>query len=632
MLKIENIINYITYAIIAVCYISVLPHMNMTISVLCILIATVSCYMTIFKKYSLPNVILTSSSVAIIGMAIWKISPDDFAIPALEALALLVAVKSLQQKKFRDYLQIYAMSIFLLAGASLITTDIMFLVYLLVLLFLLNVAIVFLAYCSEDDSLVLDYKEVLSIMHKSSYIAIVSIPLSAVFFLVLPRTDYPFLSFLNVGKGVRSGFTEQVELGRVADIQENSEVIFRAQMRRVRDADLYWRGIVLDYFDGRSWKAGEKSFITDEPITMAGEVAQTIYLEPYYSKYLFALDKPIQIQLRHSKKTDDLNYLAGKTITARTRYLARSVPTDMIHAVTVDRDRYLQLPAGISPKLVKLVGSLLENKTSDQQPRVFLDFLQGSDFSYATQNLPVSEAPVEDFIFQHRYGNCEYFASALAVMLRIAGIPSRLVGGYHGGNYNELGGYYVVSQRQAHLWVEAYTNSGGWLRLDPTPARAVSMRSSTYQHVVSKLGKALDVVNYHWNMLILNYNFKTQLEIANSLARKKREFQSILTQNMWWPMAAGIASGCVILVYRILTVSRMPASNKLVRRFVKKMKKYGYTRNPNEGLDEFLWKIQDETLRERAHRFVSSFQRTYYRDEEFTHKQTKALKRLLTEL
>ena len=321
MLKIENIINYITYTIIAICYTSVLPHINLTVSLICVLIGAISFYMCLFKHYALPNIILTSSSVAIIGMAIWRISPDDFAMPALEALALLVAVKSLQQKKFRDYLQIYAMSIFLLAGSSLITTDIMFLVYLLILLFLLNAAIVFLAYRSEDDSLVLDYKGAFSIISKSSYIAILSIPLTAVFFLVLPRTDYPFLSFLNVGKAVRSGFTEHVELGRVADIQENSEVIFRAQMHRVRDADLYWRGIVLDYFDGRSWTAGEKSFIADEPTPMAGEVAQTIYLEPYYSKYLFALDKPIQIQLRNSKKTDDLNYLAGKTIAVRTRVL-----------------------------------------------------------------------------------------------------------------------------------------------------------------------------------------------------------------------------------------------------------------------------------------------------------------------
>ena len=633
MLKIENIINYITYTIIAICYTSVLPHINLTVSLICVLIGAISFYMCFFKPYALPNIILTSSSVAIMGMAIWRISPDDFAMPALEALALLVAVKSLQQKKFRDYLQIYAMSIFLLAGSSLITTDIMFLVYLLILLFLLNAAVVFLAYRSEDDSLVLDYEGAFSIISKSSYIAILSIPLTAVFFLVLPRTDYPFLSFLNVGKAVRSGFTEHVELGRVADIQENSEVIFRAQMHRVNDADLYWRGIVLDYFDGRSWTAGNKSFIADEPTPMAGEVAQTIYLEPYYSKYLFALDKPIQIQLRNSKKTDDLNYLAGKTIAVRTRYFARSVPTDIIHAVTVDRDRYLQLPARVSPELVKLVRSLMENQSRDQHPRVFLDFLQGADFSYATRSLPISEAPVEDFIFQHRYGNCEYFASALAVMLRIAGIPSRLVGGYHGGNYNELGGYYVVSQYQAHLWVEAYTDGGGWMRLDPTPASAVPIQSSGYQQVMMRVGKAMDVVNYYWNMLVLNYNFKTQLNMVNSLARTKREFQSIFTKNMWLSLAAVIASGCIILVYRVITVNKkMPASNKLVEKFVKKMRKYGYTRNSNEGLDEFLWKIPDDSLRERARQFVSSFQRIYYRDEEFTRKQTKALKRLLTEL
>ncbi|HBD09386.1 MAG TPA: hypothetical protein DCZ69_14105, partial [Syntrophobacteraceae bacterium] len=132
-------------------------------------------------------------------------------------------------------------------------------------------------------------------------------------------------------------------------------------------------------------------------------------------------------------------------------------------------DKYLQLPAGLPKEVVDLVMGLTAGKDPDAQVAVLTQYFQRANYKYSLDNLPISEEPIADFILKHRYGNCEYFASALAVMLRIAGIPSRVVGGYRGGTYNNVGQYYMVTQNSAHLWVEAYTSEGAWLRLEPTP-------------------------------------------------------------------------------------------------------------------------------------------------------------------
>jgi transglutaminase-like putative cysteine protease len=136
--------------------------------------------------------------------------------------------------------------------------------------------------------------------------------------------------------------------------------------------------------------------------------------------------------------------------------------------------------------------------------------------------------PIEDFVANHHSGHCEYFASALVMMLRSQGIPARMVVGFRGGEYNALGDYYQVLQRNAHAWVEAYlppdearsesppgaelSPLGGWLRLDPTPGSDIDRARQLEQNWTDTVDDVLDYASTVWTDYILGLTAKRQRE------------------------------------------------------------------------------------------------------------------------
>ncbi len=457
--------------------------------------------------------------------------------------------------------------------------------------------------------------------------------MTSIFFFILPRSTYPLLTFLNIGRSAHSGFTDQVQLGDVTGIQANSDVVFRAQMDRVKEEDLYWRGVVLDYFDGKAWRS-------TEPATQAGKVKQTgpavtqnIYLEPTDNKYLFALDRPIHIRHEQVIRTRNLSYRAKTHITGKTHYTAQSIPSRNYPTELQHWDPYLQLPAGISRRVVDLVGSLIAGREPSHQITVLSQYFRQAGFRYSLEDLPLSEHPIDDFLLSHRYGNCEYFASALAMMLRIAGIPSRVVGGYRGGAYNDMGRYYVVSQNEAHLWVEAYVMGTGWLRLEPTPPLTVVPKYYQVREVFRKVSLMLDTINYYWNMVVINYSFNDQLRIATNLAQRARDLQLRIDRSQLMILSLfPLVVGLTVLLIKTRWPRKTTAAMKLINEFNDIMKRRGYHRAPNEGLEEFLDRVTDEELRGQAEVFVVSFEALFYRDRPLHKPEIKSLQTLLREL
>ncbi|HBD09385.1 MAG TPA: hypothetical protein DCZ69_14100, partial [Syntrophobacteraceae bacterium] len=286
MVRIDTVVDMITYGIALLSFVTVVQHVNTNISIIFILAFALSVYIHHRYNFQVPNIALTLISITIISVSIMRIEADDFVMPSIEALTLLLGVKLVGSRAFRDYMQIYAMSLLLLAGSTLIDIRAYFLIYFILMVILLNAAVVLLAFYSEDRTMKLDYAKVTTILYKTSTIALIAIPLTAVFFFILPRSTYPLLTFLNIGRSAHSGFTDQVQLGDVTDIQSNADVVFRAHMDQIKEEDLYWRGVVLDTFDGKAWRS-------TEPATEAGKVnqkgdtiTQTIYLEPTDNKHL----------------------------------------------------------------------------------------------------------------------------------------------------------------------------------------------------------------------------------------------------------------------------------------------------------------------------------------------------------
>jgi protein-glutamine gamma-glutamyltransferase len=630
MLRIDNLVNIITYLIVCIACGSVVRYINPFIATSFILLCIVSVYIETGKYNHLPSFILTLASIAMIVLLFLRIDSTDFVMPSLEAVVILISIKLLQKKQFRDYMQIYAMSLLLLAGSTLISIDIFFLLYFISLVLLLNCATVALAYYSEDASWEFDYRTALKIIGKTSLIALIAIPMTGLFFIILPRTNYPLLSFLNLGKTSRTGFSDQVHLGEVSDIQANNEVVFRAQMARQHDDDLYWRGIVLDHFNGKVWKSTAQTPLAGEFQGDGSRVQQTIYLEPYDNNYLFALDKPVDIQRVTRKRTRTLSYQAEPNISGKIKYLATSIPSRIFKEQLSNPERYLQVPENPSPRVQNLVGSLVAGKKREQSIDALVSYLRKVDYKYALKNLPLSENPIEDFLVNYKVGNCEYFASSLAIMLRLAEIPSRVIGGYRGGSYNEIGKYYVVTQSEAHVWVEAYLDGKGWMRLDPTPAVMTDARYHKLNELIKRISVALDTINYYWSIFVINYSFKDQLNMISHIARTANQFKMNINYS-----SIGLYGSIVLVVLVILflgsqyTFRRRTPEVKLIDEFIQAMDRHGCHRRSNEGLEEFLSSIMDSDLKHKAHYFIDAFQEIYYRDLPFRKQEIRRLKQLL---
>ena len=408
-------------------------------------------------------------------------------------------------------------------------------------------------------------------------------------------------------------------------------------MEKVDDELLYWRGIVLDHFDGRQWDStGRQQAAENYPPAMAGrKVAQTIYLDPYGNRYLFALDKPLSIQAPNVRKFGDLTFALTAAITRKLRYEALSVLSDTLPEKDIDRNRYLQVPETGMEKMRGLAHGLAIGGTKEEKAAAILHFLKNGEYKYSLTKLPLSSAPLDDFLFQHKYGNCEYFASAMAVLLRLSGIPARLVGGYRGGFYNEAGGYYMIPEQNAHVWVEAYFGNRGWVRLDPTPAAQENYSSPVGKGLLFRLRLFFDAIDYYWNAAVINYDFEKQFSLISKLSESVREVRFKVSFDRGLAskfLLALLGAGALCLALYALRRARKPVEEKLLAAFLGKMKRRGYVKSRSQGLEEFVVLVKEDSLREQARHFVEQFEGYYYRDQRLTRDEARRLRKMVREL
>jgi hypothetical protein len=636
-IKIEHAVNIISYLIGIIGFVGIYEHIYGGYSIFFLFTLLISIYFEYRKSFYIPRWILTVFSVLVILFFFYKFDSNELITQTLEALLVLLGIKFLEKKQVRDYMQIYAIALFLLSGLGLMTLGIDFVIYFLILIFLLSVAFVLLTYYAQDSALEFSKRSMVKLIVKCLWIPLLAIPLSVVMFVILPRTQYPLLDFLNRPDRAKTGFTDRVRLGEVSNIQEDASIIFRANMEKVDENILYWRGIALDYFDGTSWRSFEKRlFVANAKTRIEGKrIRQMIYLEPYQNIYLFGLDKPVFISTRYVKKYDDLSYSSSIFIERRMRYEVLSIIGDAIEDEGIDEERYLQVPESVSSGIVDLVNAITRGKERSEKIGALYAFLHDGTFKYSLQNLPVSKNPLETFLFESKYGNCEYFASTFAIMLRIAGIPSRVIGGYRGGYYNDVGQYYLIPQKNAHVWVEAFTPQKGWLRYDPTPASIENFAFPLQGDSLLKARVFLDTVNYYWYAFIINYNLEKQIsflhKVRTGIKRPSLKFKFNKDIFSKYLIIALLIAGMIFII-RLFTIPKKPQEKRLLSAFLQKMEKHGYRKKTSQGLEEFVSQIDNDRLREQASAFVSSFEEIYFHDRVFTREHISGLKDILTSM
>lgn len=365
--------------------------------------------------------------------------------------------------------------------------------------------------------------------------------LALIIFFGIPRVGFGYFNQDRRRGPQMSGFSDEVSLGEIGTIQEDQTVAFRVEFpgkKPETSQRLYFRGSSFDHYDGKRWSksATGREYLTGrlgEPIAISPcprnepMIEQRYLLEPFDSDVIFALEQPCSFRfseeyLRHlflrelSIQRDGHQSLTfGRRLEANRSYAIVSqlnwtdpnppVPTGSL-------PRYLQIYQ--EKRTLRALAQRIINGSQDVTTAAMrMQSHFSREFSYTLQlEAPQSSDPIESFLLNSKRGHCEYFATSMAILLRYVGIPTRLVTGFAGGDWNEVGNYLLVRQQHAHTWIEAYDKQRGWLRFDPTPA-SVRFRNADMPFWV----KQYDYLRLRWEKYVLYYSLQDQRRYIGAL-------------------------------------------------------------------------------------------------------------------
>jgi transglutaminase-like putative cysteine protease len=545
------------------------------------------------QTHPLPRRLLTVLGAAGFLFTILPIRRETLAEQSLAALSILLCVKLLERKNRRDHLQVLALSAVVTVGAGSLSPDLAFATLIFTICLLGTFYLLWLPFSERPDTAARP-----GLFRRLSVIAssliLLAVPLALLLFVVLPRSVNPFWGGLAPGRQKVSGFSDEIQLGEVGRLALSRDVAFRAEMVSPRGplpTLPYWRGIVMEETDGLRWSAvpGAVSvrFVSD-----SSALSVLYYVEPHGGHQLFLLEQPAAafLGMRPRPLSQERTLRLRAPLFKRIRYQGLSFPGSERLGKLSDPERHqnLRLPARLSPRIVELALRLTEGTKDPAEKANLLLASFDSGFSYSL-DIPKAEGdPLESFIFRTRTGYCEYFASALAVMLRAAGIPARLVAGYLGGEYNAGADYYLVTQSEAHTWVEAWLPGKGWTRFDPTPA-AGEFGGTFASRNSPRTRLWLDTLRMKWNSWVVQYDAEVQIGLvrggARTLFRARLPRFPVKNYGRWGPWLL-----VLLLLPAAWMVRRSRGGDSLdlrYRRFNGLMSRRGVERLSHEGPIDF---------------------------------------------
>ena len=484
-----------------------------------------------------PGPLLTVASILFFFWYAAQFSRNNPVLPVVSILVLLLTARLVAEKNPRAWLQSCAIALFAFSSSSLFDLGPRFLLLLALMLPLLAMMLVLLTFQARDAAVRLGRHALRQVIAVGLLIPLFSLALVPVFFPVLPRTRLPLWSFLQQAGGGSSpaGLADTVAPGMTAAVPENGPLAFRAETMRLAPAQLYWRGAVFSRIHDLRWQrdAGVQSV---KPDTRQQLIDQVITMEPGSSRMLIGLDLPVSFSHPGGSVIPNATWNRPLPSSRRFRYEVRSLPGDGSRALAPpSRELLTLLPVDLPPRLRQLALQFRRQGDSDRRRLdAVTAWFRNNNFRYSRTGLPTGAHALEQFLFESRSGHCEFFASAFAILLRGAELPTRLVGGYLGGVYNELGGYYRITEDLAHVWVEVWLEKEGWLRIDPSSFAVNADMALGGQRQVSFTTQArllLDALEYTWNSAVITYDFERQLEVVNKTSER---LQSFPLQHVRW--------------------------------------------------------------------------------------------------
>jgi len=481
---------------------------------------------------------------------------DSFLVATTHLVLFIALVKLFSARSNRDYLWLALIAFLEILAAATLTVNTTFLVFFF--LFLVTGISTFVSYEIKRGTETAQTAPLpagsatgrrmeRSLLGTSVTVAVATLVLAALFFFTLPRVTAGYMSSYGFQPEQISGFSDEVSLGEIGSIKQNPAVVMRV---RTLEGDpqqlegLKWRGMALDGFAGDRWfttfryarqrlrPVGNDFSIPldglrDLPLNRAlvrQPVRYRVLLEPISTGTLFAAAVPTAIDGRFRTLWIDGNgsisyfqsgygqvaYDVVSDVGRPAPEALRAAPTDYPRTI---QHPYLDLPS-LDPRVADLGQQLTLPFDNPYDKARELERYFRTQFGYTLELLqqPVDD-PIAHFLFVRREGHCEYFASAMTVLLRSQGIPTRIVNGFLSGEYNEVGENYIVRAQDAHTWVEVYFPGLGWVDFDPTPPDPNPRRRSWWTTALFYL----DAFDLWWDEWVINYDFFRQVQLARSL-------------------------------------------------------------------------------------------------------------------
>lgn len=400
-------------------------------------------------------------------------------------------------------------------------------------------------------------------------LSLYSIPLAVVLFIGFPKLS-PFWQVPNV-ESAKVGLSDSVKIGDISQLALSDELAFRVSFQgsNPEHAQLYWRAMVLDDFDGVTWRqeSRDKGSIKTQRygsatlsnarksanVAINGTgLAYQVIAEPSFQSWLFALDFATSEQGNIGQRNDYALFYRG-IISQTLSYQVTSYPKAILAPKLADESRALNLELSTTnnPKLLAKGQQLRKQYSEDRSliNHVLAEFTQ-QDYFYTLQPPKLTNNSLDEFYFDTKAGFCEHYASTFTYLMRAAGIPARMVVGYLGGEFNTNGNYLSVYQRNAHAWSEVWLPESGWQRVDPTAAvdservergfsnsliqeyndlssGIFSMQSLRAMQWYQQFKMQIDAIDYQWTRWVIGYTGQKQSRVMAQIIASLKESKNI---------------------------------------------------------------------------------------------------------
>jgi transglutaminase-like putative cysteine protease len=538
------------------------------------------------------------SILALIYSIVTSVLTTDFLGIGAEFLVWLTVAKAFNRRAARDWQQMYLLAFLMLVAGSVLNPDLTYGVCFLGFVIASTWALTLFHLRREmEDNLLVKHAadraservEVRRILESrrivdgrfflgTGALSFGVFVCAALVFLAMPRIGVGF--FLKGRSGLTlTGFSDGVKLGGHGVIKNDATVVMRIEVPTLwgnRDApELHWRGVAFDRYSHGQWSRQSTSPRTQQTLEETAThdtrfllwdgparsshaieelkdtlIRQDIWLEPLESDVVFGASTPRVVEYSHLlrprrslvERNDEVRLEHASTIHYSVWSNLSSPQPAALRATTGRLPEaykvYLQLPPEITQRTLELARTITAGLPSQYDQVMAIKSWLANNLTYTLVLAdPGSQEPVDFFLFDRKKGHCEYFASAFAVLARAAGIATRQVNGFLGGEWNEYQAYVAVRAGDAHSWDEVYFPGSGWVTFDPTPGD-LDVLGRGGAGWTARLGRFLDTMRFHWNKWVIEYDLASQLALFKQVGGV---FETVALHVKHWATSLGHA-------------------------------------------------------------------------------------------